>query len=156
MIRAAPDELSNLVSHTAVRGKAFFLGVGIGRQTWRIIKADMNDLGLAEENRAVLVSMAANGYDVIEGDVPKLSDVLGSLAGNIDARIGHDTDCIGVQSVRFDPSGIRFDGIALEFMCPSLGHLAAAGISRAEKKNLRLVRSLESPIILTVRLVSRR
>ena len=87
----------------------------------------------------MLVGIAANGHHEIERDVAKFGDVLGSLAGNIHARLGHDADRIGVQAVRFDPSGIRLDGIALEFACPSLGHLAAAGIAGAEKKNLRLV-----------------
>ena len=70
-------------------------------------KPDVNDLRFAGKERAVLVGMAANGHDVIECDVPKFSDVLGSLAGNIDARLGHDANRIGVQSVRFDPGGIR-------------------------------------------------
>ena len=44
------------------------------------------------------------------------------------------------------PAEYGFDRIALELACPALGHLAAAGIAGAEKKDFRLVRSLESLI----------
>ena len=81
--------------------------VGAGRQTRRVVKTHVNDLGFAGEKRTMLVGIAANGHHVIEGDVPKFSDVLGSLAGNIDARLGHDADGVGVQAVRFDAGGIR-------------------------------------------------
>ena len=46
-------------------------------------KPDMDDLGLAGKQRAMFVGMAADGHNVIELDVLKFADVLGSLAGDI-------------------------------------------------------------------------
>src|SRR5208337_3173265 len=97
-------KVPNLVPYTAIGRKAFFLCGGTSSQTRRVIKTHMDNLGFAEEHRAVLVSVAAYGYNVIEGDVPKFSNVLGSLAANIDARLGHDSNRVWVQSMRFDSS----------------------------------------------------
>jgi hypothetical protein len=83
--------------------------------------------------------MAANSYHVIEGDVPQFGNVFGSLAGNINARLGHDTDRIRVQAMRLDPGRVRLDRVALESPRPAFSHLAAAGIARAEKEDFRLL-----------------
>ena len=68
------------------------------------------------------------------GTSSRLSDVRRPMVRNIDARLSHDRHCIRIQSVRFDPRGVRFERIAVQSAGESLRHLASAGIPRTEKE----------------------
>jgi hypothetical protein len=57
------------------------------------------------------------------------------LAGDIHARLGHDPNGVGIQSMGFDPRRIRLDLVRFQVASPTLGHLAATGIARAKKQN---------------------
>ena len=60
------------------------------------------------------------------------------MAGDVDARFGHDADRVGIQAVRLDAGGVRLDDVALEMPGPPFGHLAAAGVAGAQEKDVQL------------------
>ena len=101
---------------------------------WGIFESDMDDLGFAAEpNGTSLVSMTADGDDVIEGDVLDGVGVFRGMARNVDPGFGHDFDGIGIETVRFNAIGIGFDGVAFQCFGPAFSHLASAGVSGAEE-----------------------
>src|SRR6266550_7417601 len=63
--------------------------------------------------------------------------MLGPLARDRHARLGHDLHRPHVHPVRLDTGRIRFDLLSLELARPSLGHLAAAGIPGAQEQNFQ-------------------
>ena len=104
------DERPNLVPHAAIRGKAFFFGRGAGRQAWRVVESRHER---SSPCRGTAGNAPGHGRRRSRRNrnptSAKFADVLRSLAGNIDARLGHDADRVGVQSVGFDPGGIGLD-----------------------------------------------
>ena len=81
--------------------------------------------------------MVADGHDVIDRPAGQLVDVLRALAGDVDARLGHHPDRVGIQPCGLDAGRIGLDRVALQMPRPALGHLAAAGVARAKKQNRR-------------------
>ena len=59
------------------------------------------------------------------------------MAGNIHARLGHDSHGIRVQSVGLDPRRVRLDLVAFQVARPALGHLAAAGVAGTEEQDFQ-------------------
>jgi hypothetical protein len=59
------------------------------------------------------------------------------LTGDIDARLGHDSDGERVDSSRLRAGGVRFENLAFEGARPPFGHLAATEIAGAEKEHLQ-------------------
>jgi len=88
-------------------------------------------------NRARFPSTIGKSYDEIEVNSAKLANELGSLAGYIDAHLGHDTNGIWMQSVGFDPSRVGLNQTGLQSTHPSFGHLAAAGVAGTKKEDFQ-------------------
>ena len=62
----------------------------------------MNDLRLARKHRAMLISVAANGHNVVKSDVFELIDVLRVMMRDIYSRLCHDFHGAPVQTMCFD------------------------------------------------------
>ena len=135
-IRQRLNECLDLIPHAAIRGQAFLFGFGAGGQGGRIVEPDVHDLRLAGKQGTVLVGVAADGDHVIKLDPAKLVDVLRALLGDVHARLRHHPDRIRIQAVRFNPGGVGLDAAGFQPAGPALGHLAAAGVARAEEQNL--------------------
>jgi len=133
----ALDEGTDLVADAAVVAEGFFLGLGGAGQGRRVVKADMNDLGVAGKKGAGFVGMAADGDDIVKGNVEEVADVFGVVGGDIHAGFGHDADGAGIEAVGFDAGGIGVNAIGLEMARPAFGHLAAAGVAGAKKQDTK-------------------
>ncbi len=98
----------------------------------------MNDFGFSRGNGAVFTGVAAEGDDVVEGDVLEVINVFGLLVGDVDAGLGHDFYGVGVEAVGFDAGGVGLDLAGLEGAGEAFGHLAAAGVAGAEEEDFEL------------------
>jgi len=132
------DEGPNLVAHASVVGERLFFGLRAAGETRRVIEANVYDLRLHREYRACLVRLVAHGHHVVELCAAQVADVLGAVAGDIDARLGHDADRPRVQAARLNAGRAGLDGIPLQMPHPALGHLAPAGVAGAEEEYLQL------------------
>ena len=79
--------------------------------------------------------MIADRHDKIKVLGWQVGDGFGTVAGNVHARFGHDLHRPRIEPVGFDASGEGLDLVAFQCAHPALGHLAAAGVARAEKQD---------------------
>ena len=103
-----------------------------------VVEAFVNDLCGSRKEGAVLVGMAADGDDVIKVDFLEFIEMLGTVSRDVYTGLGHDPYGFRVESMGFDSGGVRLDTVGQKVPCPSLGHLASAGVAGTEKENLDL------------------
>src|SRR5687768_863693 len=103
-----------------------------------IVKAHVDDLGAAGEDRAGLVGVAADGDDVVEGDVRERIEVLGGVPGDVHARLAHHADGAEVHAMRGNAGGVGVDRVRPEMPGPPLGHLATARVPGAQQQDVEL------------------
>src|SRR3990172_3830655 len=116
--------------------RSFVLRPGLGRKLRGIIKAYVDYLRCTRKQRALLVGAVADGDYVVEGDLRYFVNGLRALAGNIDACLLHNRHSPRVEPVRSDSRGVRLDDLPLEMPRPPFGHLAPAGVARAQEEHL--------------------
>jgi hypothetical protein len=85
--------LPEFVAHAAKENEAVRFGA---REGGGILKRVMERNGSGEE-RAVAFGVIANREDVIEGLALKFVNMLGAVAGDVDAQFAHDSDCFGTN-----------------------------------------------------------
>jgi hypothetical protein len=127
------DEFPNLNPHPAVMNQGVFLGGCVFGQLRRVVETDMDFFGPSRKKRAGFVGMPAEGSHNIKFSQRQLIDCLGRVMGYIHTGLGHHPDRQRVEAVFFDAGRISLDLVRLQKSCPALGHLAAAGIARANK-----------------------
>jgi hypothetical protein len=96
------DEGFYLVPHAAVAIQGFPLSFGVLCEFGRVVESEVQYPGLAREQGAVLTGVIAEGDNVVKFDVQQVFDVLCALAGDIDARLGHYLDGVGIEAVSFN------------------------------------------------------
>ena len=127
------DKRPDFIPHPAIGGQTFAFRLGIGCQARRIIETYMDGRCLTRKHGTMLVGIAADSHHVIKRGPLKLANSLRPLIGNIDARLGHDPNGIGVQAVGLNARRVRFDLIGFQVASPAFRHLTAAGVAGAEE-----------------------
>jgi hypothetical protein len=125
--------MPHLIAHTAEAGQNFLLAAG---GPGRIVKRPVMTVHLAGKNRARLIRVAAHSDDGMDRLIQEFLQVLRAMAGNVNARLGHDLD-----GQRMDKAGWLGSGAldVYEFACrraqKAFGHVAATGITGAKNEN---------------------
>jgi hypothetical protein len=95
----------------------------------------VNGLRPFPNGRASLPSTIRKGHNEVEVNSAKFGDELGPLAGDIDARLGHDANGVWVQAVGLDSGRIRLNQTSLQSARPSFSHLTATRVAGAKEEN---------------------
>src|SRR5688500_11761719 len=124
-----------------VEAYAFFLQAEDGIRDYKVTGVQTCALPILKEAGVDISSHRSK-------HVLQLVHVLGSVRRDIDAGLLHHRDRTRVHPVRLDARRVGFDRVALQLFRPPLGHLAAAGIARAEEQDSRFHAALEfvSPV----------
>jgi len=88
----------------------------------------------------VVCSSFAQCNHVIESDSSKGSQVFGMVCRNVDAGLGHHGHRKRIHAVCLDSGRKSFDPVVAKRVDPTLGDLAAAGVSAANKQNAFFVK----------------
>lgn len=137
-------ETAYLVAHAAVNIERFLVRVAIEGEARRIVEGLVDQAGSIWKGRAEIVGLPADGHDGVEGDGPELRDGLRTMGGDVDADFLHDLHGERVEALRDEPGGRDVIAVAEDVPRPAFGHLAPAGISRAEKEDSFLRHALSS------------
>lgn len=129
------DELTDLISNPAIVFQGFIFRQSRFGQFWRIVEPDVNDAGLAQKCRAVLVGMAANGYNQVKWHVGERVGQFRTLAGNVNTCFSHHLDSVGVHAVGFYACRIWFNPVAKQMPGPTFCHLATTRIPGAQEND---------------------
>ncbi len=95
----------------------------------------MKVLGVFGERWTAFLGLATKGNDQIEVLQGERSQSFRALIRNIDPGLLHDLDRQGMDCLWLRPGTENLDALRRKAAGESLGHLAAAGIARTEKKN---------------------
>jgi len=91
---------------------------------------------LAGENRAGGIGIAADGDDGMDRLVQKFLQVLRAMAGNVNARLGHDLDGQRMDETgRLGAGALDIHQVARRPAQKTFRDMAAAGIAGAENEN---------------------
>jgi len=124
---------TNLIAHAAEGGVDFLLtSGGFGG----ILKGPVVFLGLAGEEGAFLIGIAAHGDDGVHVLLQKIIQVLGGVPVDINADLGHDLNGHGVHVTGGVGAGTGYDG-AIPYCGAqdALGKVAAATIAGAKDED---------------------
>ncbi len=131
----APD----LIADIAEQSELIF---GRSMEGGRIFKA-LVDGDRTREHRAGFFRVIADRQDVVEVLSGEFVDVLGTMAGDIDAKFVHDLNRFGSYShCGVDASAEDFEAIAGVVAEQSFGHLAAGGVAGAKDEDALFVHAL--------------
>jgi len=112
---------ADLIAHPAKQSEALlFAAFERGGVFERAMKCE----GCSGKQRAVVFRVIANREDVIEVLVLELANVLGAVAGDIDAQLAHNGDCLRAKMAWFGSCAGYFEPIAGEVAQEALGYLA--------------------------------
>jgi hypothetical protein len=104
----------------------------------RIIKAPMVPVDLAGKHRTDLVCLSADGDDSLHLPAEEFVEVFGVMAGDINPNLLHNFDCLRVNITgRLGAGALHIKQISSSLSQNTFGHVATAGIARAEDKNDR-------------------
>jgi len=101
-IREPFDKIADFIANSAINIEGLFGRFGGFRKPGRIVEADVNRFGLSGENRAFLISVVANGNNIIKIDIFELCEMLRLVPRNINAGLSHNLDGVGVKAVNLD------------------------------------------------------
>jgi len=123
----------DFVPHPAKTGENFLLGAG---RFGGIVERPVMSLHLAGENGADGIRIATDGDHGVDRLVEKFLQVFRAMAGNVNARLGHDLDGPRMNITGRIRSGAldvyQFAGRGAQ---KALGHVAAAGVAGAKDEN---------------------
>ena len=123
------------VSRLPVWCQTLFFRRSIGCKTrWRK-EPDVNGPRSCPERRAQSSNPIGECDDRVEINFAQFAEGFGSLAGDIDARLGHHANGIGVESVGLDSGRMRHERARPEFAGPAFGHLAATRVAGTKEED---------------------
>ena len=129
-IKKPLDARGNFISNPPEDGHSLFgRPCGFGR----IVEGPMVKTRRPREDRTGFPGPVTNRDHVIEALPDKLLHAFGSVLREINTDFPHGVDRAGVQDGRARPRAGRVEPVAGKVAQKALGHLAAAGIPRAEK-----------------------
>ena len=99
----------------------------------------MGHLCLSRKYGAILIGIGADSNHVIRFNIFDVFNGLRLLLADVDSHFGHDLDGMRIQTFGDYAGRVGFDLIREKVSRPALGHLASAGIRRAQKKNFELL-----------------
>lgn len=97
-------------------------------------------MGRSGQEWAVIFGVIANREDVIERLAEKFVNVLGTVAGDVDAELAHDGDCLWANVAWFGSGARDLEAMARVVAEEAFGHLASGGISGAENEDSFFIR----------------
>ena len=124
-----------LITYSSVVCQSLFLGFGVFRQSWRIVKSVMLNFCSTGKIRAIFRRVSAERNDQIKIDGRQIQETFGEVRGNHYPLFRHS---LYGQVVHFTGrSRPRRVNLQLwpQLPRPAFGHLTATGITRAEEKN---------------------
>lgn len=127
-IGECPQLVADLVADTAECGED--LVIGAFRIGW-VVKAPVDSRCAARENRAAGVRIIADSDNEIEGLGKKFVQAFRTMAGNIDADLGHNRDGLWPHKTRDRSRAFRVKLVTGDALQQPLGHLAAGRVSGA-------------------------
>jgi len=130
------EDLADFVADAAEDGELLLLGAGgVGG----IIERPVVTIYLAGEDGAGLIGVSADGDDGLHRLVEEFVEVLGGVAGDVDADFGHDFDGEWMDESGWVGSGTGdSDAVVDGGAQDPLGEVASAGVAGAEDEDERL------------------
>jgi hypothetical protein len=129
-INELPDPLCDFITDAAEDGFALF-GRSLGRS--RIVKGPLVVQRRAWKDRTGLLGSITDGDHIREGLTKKLTDLFGTVAGDINADLSHDFDRFRIEASRVRSRTRNIKTIAGIMAQKAFRHLATTGVFGAEK-----------------------
>jgi hypothetical protein len=123
--------LANLVAYPAKDSQSLRFSA---REACGIIERVMNRDG-SRKIWAAFLRVIANCEDVVEGLALKLVNMLGAMAGDVDAKFSHDCDRLRTNVAWFCSGAGDFESVAGVVAQETFRHLASSGVSRAKNQD---------------------
>ncbi len=99
-------------------------------------EAPVDPLGGTRENRAVFGGVVADRHYEVESGVQILPQVVGAMAGDIDASLAHGLNRKWIDARGLGAGAVDLDCVASEMTQQAFAHLGTGGVCRAEDKDL--------------------